>query len=123
MRITLSSAKSTKLARQDANVRIVDIAVQNISSTIPVFSFADDIGDRAERVNVGRPVELNCFLVTDAFCGDNLVVNRAKRRRNEAGACEIFHKIKLTQDDSPIKLPATRLTSGATLEVGVCCKG
>jgi hypothetical protein len=43
--------------------------------------------------------------------------------RNEAYACEIFHKLNLTQYDSPIKLAANFLRSEATFGVAACCRG
>src|SRR6516225_3730712 len=88
MRITLSRSESAKLARQNADIRIIDVTIENIGSAIPVFSFADDIGNQTECVNVSGSVELHCFLVVNPFSCDNLFVNRAKRRRNEAGARE-----------------------------------
>ena len=121
MRITLSRSEGAKLAGQNADVRIIDVTIENIGGAIPVFSFADDIGDQTECVDVSGSVELYRFLVVNPFCCDNLLVNRTKRRRNEAGAREIFHRINLTQDDSPIKLPANRPLYGATPEVGTCC--
>jgi hypothetical protein len=123
MRITLSSAKRAKLARQNTYIRIVNVTIEYISGAVPVFSFTDDVRDEAECVNISGPVKLNRFLIVDPFAGYDLIVNWAEGRRNEAGAREIFHKINLTQDDSAIKLPATRLTSGATLEMGMGCKG
>jgi hypothetical protein len=123
MGITLSGAKGAKLAGQNANVRIVNVTIEYIGSTIPIFPFTDDIRNQTERIDISGPVELSCFLIVYPFGCDNLIVNWAKSRWDEARACEIFHKINLTQDDSPIKLPAIRLTSGATLGVGMCCKG
>jgi hypothetical protein len=108
VRITFSRAKGAKLAGQNANIRIIDVAIQYVSRTIPVFSFTDDIRNRAEGVNISGPVKLNCLLIVYPLGCGNLIVNWAKVWRNEVCAREIFHKINLTQDNSPIKLPATR---------------
>src|SRR5262245_52903647 len=89
MRIALPGAKGAELAGQNADVRIIDITVENVGGTIPVLSLADDVGDQTERVDVSGPVQLNRFLVVDPLCRNDLIVNRAQRRWNETCTCEI----------------------------------
>jgi hypothetical protein len=43
--------------------------------------------------------------------------------RNQLEACEIFHKLNLTQEDSRSKLAANFLISKATFGVAPCCRG
>ena len=47
MRVALAGAEGAELARENADVRIVDVPIQDISGPIPVFPLPDNIGDRA----------------------------------------------------------------------------
>ena len=56
MRVTFPSAEGAKLAGENADIGVIDVAIEDISGTVAVFSFTNDVGDQAERVDVGRPV-------------------------------------------------------------------
>ena len=75
MRITFPSAEGTKLAGENADVGVIDVAIEDVSGTVPVFSFTNDVGDQAERVDVGGPVQTTCFAVAYSFCCDDLIVD------------------------------------------------
>jgi hypothetical protein len=111
MRVTLPGSKGAELTRENADVRIVDVSIQDIRGPIPVFPLPDNIGDQPQRVNVRRAVEARCFVLIDPFSRRDLVVDRPQFLRNEPEAREIFHKLNLTQEDSRIKLAANFLSS------------
>ena len=104
MRVTFPSAEGAKLTGENADVGVINVPIENISGAVPVFSFTNDVSYRAERVDVGGPVKAACFAVVNSFSCEDLIVDRAEFLRNEPGACEIFHKLNLTQDDSRSKL-------------------
>ena len=123
MRVAFPGTKGAELARENADVRIVDVPIQDIGGAIPVFSLPDDIGDEPERIDVGGAIETRRFVLVDSFSCHDLIADRAQFLRNEPDACEIFHKLNLTQDDSRIKLAANFLISKATFGVAPCCRG
>ena len=85
MRIAFSGAKGAELTRKNADVRIIDVAIQNISGAVPVFSFPNDIGDEPERINVCGAIEARCFLLVDPFSGHDLIADRAQFLQERAG--------------------------------------
>src|ERR1700693_45169 len=123
MRVAFPGAKSAELARENADVRIIDVPIQDVGGAIPIFSLPNDIGDQPEFINICGAVEARCFVLGDPSSCHDLIIDRAQFLRNEAYACEIFHKLTLTQYDSPIKLAANFLRSEATFGVAACCRG
>lgn len=117
MRIPLPGAECAKLAGQDANIRIVNVTIQNIGGTVPIFPRANNVRNKPERVDILRPIELPSFVLINSLGGDDLLVDRAQFLRNQPHACEIIHKFNLTQDVSLIKLPARFLVSQQHLEL------
>ena len=106
MRIALPGTKGAELARKNANIRIVNVTVQDIGGTIPVFPLPNDVGDQTKCINIRRAIEPRGFVLIDSFAGHDLVTDRAQFLRNEADARETFHRLNLTQDESRIKLAA-----------------
>ena len=109
VRVAFPGTKGAELAGKNADVGVIDVTIQNISGAIPVFSLPNDVGDQTECINVCGAIEPRRFVLVDSFSCHDLVTDRAQFLRNEPGACEIFHKLNLTQDDSRIKLAATFL--------------
>jgi len=56
MRVAFPSAEGAKLTGEDADVGVINVSIEDISSAVPVFSLTNDISDQAERVDVGGPV-------------------------------------------------------------------
>src|SRR5581483_3044694 len=50
MGVTLLRGKGAKLTREHADVRVIDVAIVNVSRKIAVFSFPHHVGHHAERV-------------------------------------------------------------------------
>ena len=123
MRVTFPGTEGTELARENADVRVIDIPVQDVSGAIPVFSLPNNVCDEAERIDIGRTIKPGRFVLVYSFRSHDLIVDRAQFLRNKPGACEIFHKLNLTQDHTRIKLPANFLISEATFGVAACCRG
>src|SRR3984893_18787203 len=109
MRIPFPGTESTELAREQTDVRIVDVPIQDIGRPIPVFSLADHIGDQPESVDIGGPIETRRFLLVDSFGRHDFIADGAQFLRYQPEACEIFHKFNLTQEDSRSKLAASFL--------------
>ena len=106
VRVAFPGTKGAELARKNANVRIVDVTVQDIGGPIPVFPLPNDVGDQTKCINVRRAIKPRRFVLVDSFARQDLVTNRAQFLRNEADARETFHRLNLTQDESRIKLAA-----------------
>jgi hypothetical protein len=123
VRVAFSSTKCAKLAREKANVGVIDVPIEDVGGAVPVFAFPHDVGDEPERIDVGGAIESRSFVLVDPLSGDDLIADRAQFLRNEADACEIFHKFNLTQDHSFIKLATNFLISKATFGVAPCCRG
>jgi hypothetical protein len=123
MRVAFPGAKGAELARENADVRIIDVPIQDIGGSIPVFPLPNDVGDETKRIDVCGAIEARCFVLIDPFSCHDLIADRAQFLRNEPDACETFHKLNLTQDDSRIKLAANFLSSKATFAVAPCCRG
>ena len=117
MWIPFPGAERAKLTGKNANVRIVDVAVQDIGGAVPIFPLANYVRDESERVNILGSIELRGFVLIDSFSGHDLVVDWSQFLRKKPHACEIIHKFKLTQDVSLIKLPSELLVSGQHLEL------
>ena len=75
MRVTFPSAEGAKLTGENADVGVINVPIENISGAVPVFSFTNDIGDRAEGVDVGGSIQAVSFAVVDSFCGDDLIID------------------------------------------------
>ena len=123
VRVAFSSTKCAKLAGEKANIGVIDVPIEDVGGAVPVFALPHDVGDQAERIDVGRAIESRSFVLVDPLSGDDLIEDRAQFLRNEPDACEIFHKFNLTQDLTRIKLPANFLISEATFGVAACCRG
>src|ERR1700760_961497 len=115
MRVAFPGPERAELAREDADVRVIDIAVQDVSGAIPVISPPNNVWDQSKRIDVGRAIRLGRLFLVYSFRRYDFIVDRAQFLRKKPGACEIFHKFNLTQDPTRIKLPANFLISGATL--------
>jgi hypothetical protein len=75
MRVAFPGAEGAKLAGKNANIRVVDVPVQNITGAVPVFPFANNVRYEAERVDVIGSIELRSFVLIDSFSGRDLVVD------------------------------------------------
>ena len=122
-RITPPPVKRAKITVEDANVGVIDVPIENVGGAVPIFALPNDVGDEPERIDVGGAIELRSFVLVDPLSGDDFIADRAQFLGNEPDACEIFHKINLTQDHSFIKLAANFLISKATFGVAPCCRG
>ena len=123
MRVAFSSTKRAELAREKADVGVIDVPIEDVGGAVPIFALPNDVGDEPERIDVGGAIESRSFVLVDPLSGDDLIADRAQFLRNEPEACEIFHKFNLTQDHSRIKLAANFLFSNATFGVAACCRG
>ena len=107
--------KSAELAGEHADVGVIDVSVQNVSCAIPVFPVPNDVGYLAEGVHIGRTKEGTGFGFVDSLPIDHFFIDVFERIRDESPICEIFHKINLTQMQSPSKLAPAFDISPATL--------
>src|SRR5262249_44454281 len=114
VRITLTRPESAKLTRKNADIRIVDISVQDISRAVPVLSFRAAVGDQPKPFHVVGTKKLARFRPIDPFARRHFIVDLSQRSRQKAAplragylghvggygrhvVCEIFHKPNLTQ--------------------------
>src|ERR1700730_8069294 len=98
MRVAFPGAEGAELARENADVRVIDIPVQNIGGAIAVLSLPNNVCDESERIDVGGAIKADSFVLADPFRGNDLIEDLAQFLRNKPDACEIFHKFNLTQD-------------------------
>ena len=82
MRIALPRGKRAELARKNANVGVVDVAVVNVTGVIPVLSFAHRIRHYPEGVQIARLIQNHRLGVADALLRFNFLCNRSKRVGN-----------------------------------------
>lgn len=106
VRISFPGTEGAELARKNANVGIIDVAVQDIGGAISVFPLPNEVGHETECVNVRGTIEARRFVLVNSFTGHDLIADRAQFLRNEADARETFHRLNLTHDESRFKLPA-----------------
>ena len=78
VRVALPRAERAELAGEDANVRVVDVPVENVGGHVPVFPLADDVRDGAQGVQLVGLVEPDRILVRDSLPCQDLVGNRAE---------------------------------------------
>ncbi len=57
VRITLFRRKRAELAGKDADVRVINVTIVDVRCVVAVFSFAQNVGDHSQRVEVVRAVE------------------------------------------------------------------
>src|SRR6266513_2969730 len=57
VRITFLRGESAKLAGENANIRVIDVTIVDVSCVVAVFSFAHDVGHDAKRVEIVRIVK------------------------------------------------------------------
>ena len=81
----------------------------------PFFRSRTMLAIKPKRIDIRGAIEARCFVLVDSFSCHDLIADRAQFLRNEPGACEIFHKLNLTQDDSRIKLAANFLISDSNI--------
>jgi len=55
--ITLFGRKSAELAGKDADVGVIDVTIVDVGRVVSVFSFARNVGDHSQRVEVVRTVK------------------------------------------------------------------
>ena len=75
VRVAFSGAKSAELTRENADVRVIDVPIQDIGGAISVFSLPDDVGDEPERVDVCGAIEARCFALVDPFSCEDLIAD------------------------------------------------
>src|ERR1700682_2589150 len=54
--VALLRGKCAELAREHANVRVIDVTIENVSGDVPVLLFAHRASHNAERVEIVRPI-------------------------------------------------------------------
>ena len=123
MRVSFPGSEGAELTREKADIRVIDVPVQDVTCAIPIFPFPNNIRDHPNRINVGGLIKTRCLVLIDPLCRRNLVVDRAQFLRNEPVACETFHKSNLTQDACRFKHLATFTIFKATFAVAPCCTG
>jgi hypothetical protein len=94
--IALLSGKGTKLAAQDAVVRVVDVAIDDIAGPIANFSLARHIGYRPDRIYILALEKAQRVRFGNAFAGDNLVIDVPEI----AALDEKLHKDTITENAS-----------------------
>ena len=57
VRVALARGERAELAGEDADVRVVDVAIENVGGDVAVLALAHEVRDRADRVQVFRRVE------------------------------------------------------------------
>ena len=83
MSLALPRTESAELAREQANVRIVDVAVMNVGRNIAVEAVADHVRDRPDPVEVAAGVERERVAVGNPPTGLNRFGNRQQLRGKE----------------------------------------
>ena len=74
IRVALLARERAKLAAQDAVVRIVDVAIDDVTGAIAVFALSGEIGDGAERIQIFGFKQTQSVGFINAFaCGHFLV--------------------------------------------------
>jgi hypothetical protein len=100
VRVASACTKRAKLAGEHANIGIIDVAVQDIGCPITVFTFTDDVGYLAERIEIVRPKKREGLLLVDPFSIKDFLVGVPKSWRDQPRVCEIFHKPTNTHNQS-----------------------
>ena len=85
VRLALFRAERAELTREDAVVRVIDVLVVDVGRDVPVFALAQDVGDRAQAVEIIRTVKPQRLVIRHPLTGDDLVENGAQGRSEEAG--------------------------------------
>src|SRR4030088_1111638 len=100
VRVSPARTERAKLAGEYANIGIIDVAVQDISCPVAVFTFADDVGYLAKGIEIVRPKKSKRLLLVDTFSIEDFLVSVPKSWRDQPRVCEIFHKPTYTHNQS-----------------------
>src|ERR1700733_6680757 len=76
VRVAFPGTKGAKLARKNANIGVVNVTVQDIGGTIPVFPLPNDVGDQTKCISVCRAIKPGRFVFVDSFARQDLVTDR-----------------------------------------------
>src|SRR4051812_41826075 len=102
MRIAFARSESAELTREDADVRVVDVAVVNVGGEVAILSLAHVARDDPERVQVMSRVEFDCLCLADADVRFHLLRDGAKLWWNER---EINHGFAAKLKRHTMQLP------------------
>ena len=75
MRIAPICPESAKLAGKQADIGVVDVAVEDVGGGVPVLAFPNKIGHRSERVERAAPVKRQGIRIRYADPGSHFIVN------------------------------------------------
>src|SRR5260370_340874 len=92
VRIASACTERAKLAGEDANIGIIDVAVQDIGCPVAVFAFTDDICYLTEGIEIVGPKKSKRLLLVDTFYIEDFVVCGPKDSRGQPRVFEIVHK-------------------------------
>src|SRR5215471_14751649 len=78
VRVPFLSGKSTELAGEHTDVRIVDVTIVDVSGEVAVLSLANDVGHYAERVQVVRAIQIQGVVLRDPGACLDFLSDRSK---------------------------------------------
>src|SRR4051812_7837673 len=110
--IALLSSEGTKLATEDAVIRIVDVAIDNVAGAVADFFLAHEIGNRPDGIQVFAFKKAQRILFGNAFSSDNFLVEVAQR----AALNEKLHKTKLRKTAGLAMMRIIRETPNTKLQ-------
>ena len=73
--IAFLGSKSAELAGENADVRIVDVAIVNVGREVAVLSLAYDIGHHSQRIQVVRLIQIDSVRVGNSLTRLNFLRN------------------------------------------------
>src|SRR5438876_10827164 len=76
--VAFFAGKGAKLAAQDAVVGIVDVAIDNVAGIVAVLPLPNEIGDRADGIEVFAFKQAQAVGFGNTFTGDNFLVDVAQ---------------------------------------------
>ena len=89
MRVAFARGESAELAGKNADVRVIDVTIENVGGVITVLALAHRRRHVAERIQVLRGVKLERVRIADSLACLHLVGDSTQLVRNE---CEIHQK-------------------------------
>jgi len=73
MDIAFFGGERAELAGENADIGVIDVAIQDIGSVVAILLFAECIGDNSERVEIVRAVEIESIDLRNALPGLNFI--------------------------------------------------
>jgi hypothetical protein len=83
VRIALPGGECAKLARQDADIRIVDVTIEDISSDVAILPLSDCASHNPEGIKIIRTVKIQSILFRNALRVFDFLRDRPKFIRDQ----------------------------------------